>query len=49
MSLPASFNSVPSSMHASMKSERTKFLFFGLYICVRTTKEKGRIVYMSVL
>ena len=49
MGLPASFNSVPSSMHASMKSERTKFLCFGLYICVRTTKEKGRIVHMSVL
>lgn len=43
MDLPVSFNSVPSSLHASMKSERTKFLCFGLYIRVRTTKRGEKL------
>jgi hypothetical protein len=38
MGLPASFNRVLSSMHASTKSERTRFLCFGLYIRVKTAK-----------
>jgi len=39
---PASFKSVFSSVHASIKSERTRFLCFGLYIRVRTVKTKGK-------
>jgi hypothetical protein len=41
MGPPASFNSVSSSIHASIKSDRTRFLCFGLY-SRENRKNKGR-------